>query len=343
MLDPMRAAVIHGPGDLRLDEAPKPSAGPDDIVIKVSAAGICGTDLHFRKRGARFDRPMPLGHEYAGEVVELGARVASFKLGDRVAYNSYNSPADVGRGGESGGFSDYVVLRGVDRHAHSLCRVPEQLSLEHAALVEPLAVAAHAVNRADPKPGESVAIFGLGPIGLGVIIALRWRGVEDIVAFDPSPLRRERARALGARAVFDPRAHKPADVLAELRGTGSSFGASYPKTDVYIEASGASGLLAEIATFCGKGSRIVTLAMQSAPVTLDGTKLMSKELSLLGSSGYPTEFPEVMQKLALGEVDAELLISHRFPFSEFLRAFEVASDPNSAAKVLLSFDARSCP
>jgi threonine dehydrogenase-like Zn-dependent dehydrogenase len=107
---------------------------------------------------------------------------------------------------------------------------------------------------------------------------------------------------------------------------------------VYIEASGAPGLLADIATFCNKGSRIVTLAMQSAPVSLDGTKLMSKELSLLGSSGYPTEFPEVMQKLALGQVDPELLISHRFPFSDFLNAFETANDANSTAKVLLCFE-----
>ncbi|HET8933783.1 MAG TPA: alcohol dehydrogenase catalytic domain-containing protein [Polyangiales bacterium] len=335
----MKVAVIHGPGDLRLDDAHKPAVGPADVVIKVAAAGICGTDLHFRKMGARFARPMPLGHEFAGEVVEAGARVTSFKPGDRVAYNSYNSPADVGRGGECGGFSPYVVLREVDGHTQSLCRVPEQLSLEHAALVEPLAVAAHAVNRADPKPGESVTIFGVGPIGLGVICALRWRGIEDVVAFDLSALRRERALALGARAAFDPRANAPKEVLAELRGHGSKlFGTSYPKTDIFIEASGAAGLLSDIATFCDKGSRIITLAVQSTPVTLDGTKLMSKELSLLGSSGYPSEFPEVMQKLASGMLDPELMITHRFAFADFLHAFETASDASCAAKVLLQFD-----
>jgi 2-desacetyl-2-hydroxyethyl bacteriochlorophyllide A dehydrogenase len=335
----MKVAVIHGPGDLRLDDADKPEVGPADIVIKVAAAGICGTDLHFRKMGARFGRPMPLGHEFAGEVVEAGARVTSFKRGDRVAYNSYNSPADVGRGGECGGFSPFVVLRDVDAHTQSLCRVPENLSLEHAALVEPVSVAAHAVNRADPRRGESVVIFGVGPIGLGVICALRWRGIEDIVAFDLSPLRRERALQLGARAAFDPRTHAPKEVLVELRGHGSKlFGTSYPKTDIYIEASGAPGLLAEIAGFCDKNSRIVTLAVQSTPVTLDGTKLMSKELSLIGSSGYPSEFPEVMQKLALGQLDPELMITHRFAFSDFLHAFETASDASCAAKVLLQFD-----
>jgi (R,R)-butanediol dehydrogenase/meso-butanediol dehydrogenase/diacetyl reductase len=333
----MKVAVIHGPGDLRLDEAERPGAGPGDVVIKVAAAGICGTDLHFRNMGARHDRPMPLGHEFAGEVIEVGAQVSSFKTGDRVAYNSYNSPADVGRGGECGGFSDYVVLREVDRHVQSLCHVPQAVSLQHAALVEPIAVAMHAVNRADPKPGESVTIFGVGPIGLGVIMALRWRGIEDIVAFDLSALRRDRAKALGARAVFDPRDNPPAKLLAELRGSASLFGNTYPRTDVYIEASGAPGLLADIASFCNKGSRIVTLAIQRLPVTLDGTKLMSKEISLIGSSGYPTEFPEVMRRLASGVLDPEIMVSHRFPFSDFLNAFETANDASGAAKVLLQF------
>jgi (R,R)-butanediol dehydrogenase/meso-butanediol dehydrogenase/diacetyl reductase len=334
----MKVAVIHGPGDLRLDDTERPAAGPGDVVIKVASAGICGTDLHFRSIGARYNRPMPLGHEFAGEVIEVGSRVTSFKRGERVAYNSYNSPADVGRGGECGGFSDYVVLRDVDGHIQSLCRVPKALSLEHAALVEPISVAMHAVNRADPKPGESVAVFGVGPIGLGVIMALRWRGIEDIIAFDPSPLRRDRAEALGARAVFDPRENPPATALGERRGSASLFGSTYPRTDVYIEASGAPGLLSDIATFCNKGSRIITLAMQRQPVTFDGTKLMSKEISIIGSSGYPTEFPEVMQRLASGEVDPEMMITHRFPFSDFLNAFETANDPSGAAKVLLQFE-----
>src|SRR4051794_7180241 len=166
----MKVAVLHGPGDLRLDNAQRPVAGPKDLVIKVAAAGICGTDLHFRSMGPRFPKPMPLGHEFAGEVIEVGPEVTSFKAGDRVAYNSNNSPADMGRGGECGGFSDYVVLREVDGQVQSLCRVPDNVSLDHAALVEPMSVATHAVNRADPKPGESVTIFGVGPIGLGVVM-----------------------------------------------------------------------------------------------------------------------------------------------------------------------------
>ena len=333
----MKVAVVHGPRDLRIDEAQRPTVGPDDIVIKVAAAGICGTDLHMRQMGPRFAKPMPLGHEFAGEVVEAGSKVESFKLGQRVAYNSNNSPADMGRGGECGGFSDYVILREVDGHVQSLCHVPDNVSFDHAALVEPISVGAHAVNRADPKPGESVAIFGVGPIGLGIIIALRGRGIEDIVAFDLSPLRRERAMALGARAAFDPRVQSPAEALRALRGSTTVWGNTYPLTNVYFEVSGASGVLSDIANFCSKGSRIITVAMQRHPVAFDGTKLMSKEISIIGSCGYPTEFPEVMDKIARGLIDPEAMITHRFPFTDFLNAFEIADDSNGAAKVVLQF------
>lgn len=334
----MKVAVLHGPGDLRLEDAQRPIAGAKDLVIKVAAAGICGTDLHFRNMGPRFDKPMALGHEFAGEVVEIGPEVTRFKLGDRVAYNSNNSPADMGRGGECGGFSDYVVLREVDGHVQSLCRVPDNVSLEHAALVEPLSVGAHAANRADPKPGESITIFGVGPIGLSIIVALRMKGIEDIIAFDLSPLRRERALSLGARAAFDPRENPPADILKELRGVGTIWGIEYPKTDIYFEVSGAPGLLPQIADFCMKRSRIITVAMQRQPVVFDGTRLMSKEISIIGASGYPTEFPEVMDELSARTVDPEAMITHRFPFSDFLNAFEVANDANTAAKVVLTFD-----
>ena len=334
----MQVAVLHGPGDLRLNDAQRPVAGPSDIIIKVRASGICGTDLHFRHMGPRFDKPMALGHEFAGEVIEAGPAVKSYKVGDRVAYNSNNSPADMGRGGECGGFSHYVALREVDGHVQSLCKVPDNVSLDHAALVEPLSVAAHGVNRGDPKPGDSVAIFGVGPIGLGVIIGLRQRGITDIIVFEPSPLRRERALALGASAAYDPREVSVVEILSKAHGTANVYGSQYPKTSLYFEVSGAKGLLSEIADFCAKRSRIVTVAMQRHPITLDGTKLMSKEISLIGASGYPTEFPEVMQKLEKGEIDPEAMITHRFPFGDFLNAFEVADNANEAAKVVLTFD-----
>ena len=334
----MKVAVLHGPGDLRLDEVQKPVIGPGDLLVRVAAAGICGTDLHFRHMGPRFEgKPMPLGHEYAGEVVELGNNVTSFKLGDRVAYNSNNSPADMGRGGECGGFSNYVVLRDVDSQTQALCKLPDNVSYDHAALVEPISVGTHAVNRANPQVGESITLFGAGPIGLGIIMTLVGRGFDDIVAFDLSPLRREMAVKVGARAAYDPRENPPQEILGELRGHGQIWGVPHPKTDIYFEASGAHGLLPDICRFCNKNSRIVTIAMHRKPLELDGTKLMSKEITLIGSQGYPHEFPEVMAGIAEGKIDPENMISHRFPFDQFMDAFEVANNAEEAGKVVLQF------
>jgi len=335
----MKVAVLHAPLELRLDEVPVPEVGPRDLLVRVAAAGICGSDLHFRHMGPRYPgKPMPLGHEWAGEIVETGAEVTGFGVGERVAYNSNNSPADMGRGGECGGFASHVVLRDVDQHTRSLCRLPENVGYDHAALVEPISVGTHAVNRADPRPGESVALFGAGPIGLGIVMTLVGRGFEDIVVFDLSALRRDLAVKMGARAAFDPRETPPEKALGELRGHGAIWGIPHAKTDIYFEASGAPGLMADICRFCNKGSRIVTVAINREPLTLDGTKIMSKEISLIGSQGYPTEFPEVMAKVAAGEIDPEKMISHRFPFARFQEAFAVADDPNAAAKVILQFD-----
>jgi (R,R)-butanediol dehydrogenase / meso-butanediol dehydrogenase / diacetyl reductase len=335
----MKMAVLHGVRDLRLDSFPQPAIGSHDLLIKVAAAGICGTDLHFNALGPRFpNKPMPLGHEYAGKVIEVGAEVVSYRLGDRVAYNSNNSPADMGRGGEFGGFSDYVVLRDIDQHVQSLCKIPDQVSYDHAALVEPISVGAHAVNRADPKAGESVALLGAGPIGLGIIMALRGRGVDDIVVFDFSQMRLEKARQLGVRGAFDPRVNLPKETLGQLRGHGQIWGVPHPKTDIYFDTTGAVGLIPDIAAFCNKRSRIITIAIHREPLTLDATKIMSKEISLIGSQGYPSEFPDVMEKIASGLIDPELMISHRFPFNSFQEAFVVANDAAQAAKVVLTFD-----
>lgn len=334
----MKMAILHAIDDLRLDDVPRPLIGDNDILIKVNSAGICGTDLHFRHMGPRFEgKAMPLGHEYAGEIVEAGPGVSTYRIGERVCYNSNNSPADMGRGGEFGGFAEYVALRDVDQHPQSLCRIPDHVSDDHAALVEPISVGTHAVNRAQLQSQETVTVFGAGPIGLGIIATLRARGFTDVVVFEPSPYRRQCALRNGASSAWDPREVKAREVLGELRGHGAIWGIPHPRTDVYFEASGAAGLIPEIAGFCNKGARIISVAIHREPLVLDGTRLMSKEISLIGAQGYPSEYPEVLAGIAAGDITPEDMISHRFPFEQFLDAFEVADDPAQTAKVILQF------
>ncbi len=335
----MKSAILYDPMDLRLEEVAIPSIGDNDILVKIHSSGICGTDLHFLRMGPRYPgKPMPLGHEWAGEIIQKGKHVKTFSMGDRVAYNSNNSPADMGRGGESGGLSNFVVLRNIDNHPQSLCLIPSNMSNDHAALVEPISVGTHAVNRAKLLKGETIAVFGAGPIGLGIIMTLKSRGFDDVIVFEISPFRRQLALQLGAAKAFDPTVDKPADILGAERGHGSIWGIPHPKTDVYFEASGANGLLADIIRFCNKGSRIITIALHRQPLELDGTRLMSKEISLIGASGYPVEFPEIMNSIAEGKIKPEKMISHRFNAENFIDAFKTADTPSVAAKVILHFD-----
>jgi threonine dehydrogenase-like Zn-dependent dehydrogenase len=332
--------MVHGPGDVRLDEVDKPSAGHDDVVIQLKAAGICGSDFTYVANGGAMrteDKPFGLGHEFGGGVVEAGANVTAFRVGERVAYNSYNSPADLGRASEQGGFSHFLVMRDIDRHPQSLVRIPEDVSFEHAALVEPLSVSMHAVNRAAPQPGERAAIFGVGPIGLGMVQVLKMRGIEQIVAFDLSPLRRQLALDMGAIAAFDPRETPLAQALGDTFGYGDLRGFKLPLTEMYFETTGAPGVFDEIIRSCYLGSRIISVAIQKGAMQLDGN-LLGKELTILGSLGYPTEFPKVVDCLSQGTIRPSAMITDRFPIDDFIAAFEHARKSDQSGKVLLTFD-----
>lgn len=336
----MKRVMVHGPGDVRLDEVDKPSAGPDDVIIQLKAAGICGSDFTYVANGGAMraeNKPFGLGHEFGGIVVEAGRNVTTFRVGERVAYNSYNSPADVGRASEQAGFSNFLLIRDIDRHQQSLVRIPQNVSFEHAALVEPLSVSMHAINRAAPQLGERAAIFGVGPIGLGMVQVLKMRGIDQIVAFDLSPLRRQLALDMGAMSAFDPRETPPAQALGETFGYGDLRGAKLPLTEMYFETTGAPGVFDDIVRFCYLGSRIISVAIQKGAMQLDGN-LLGKELTILGSLGYPTEFPEVVDCLAQGSIQPSAMITDRFPIEDFIAAFEHAKKSDHAGKVLLTFD-----
>lgn len=228
--------------------------------------------------GPRFaGKPMPLGHEWAGEVIEVGAYVTRFKVGERVAYNSNNSPADMGRGGECGGFSNYVVLRDVDNHARSLCRLPDNVSYDHAALVEP-------VRRGHPRgePRQSPAggnhcPVRAGPIGLGIIMTLAGRRFDDVVVFDLSPLRRELAMKVGARSSLQSPGEFPRAGAGGTARPRCHLGCA-PSQDRHLHRGqwcSRACLHRNICRFCNKGSRIITVAVHRQPLTLDGTKIMA--------------------------------------------------------------------
>ncbi|OAN56244.1 zinc-dependent alcohol dehydrogenase [Sphingobium sp. TCM1] len=337
----MKAVYIHGPGDVRVDERPVPACGERDVLLRIDACGICGSDLSFAKYGfLRGDgEPWPLGHEAAGTVVGAGAAVEGIKVGQRVVVNPAAAYDNViGNGGSEGAFADYLLIRDARLGQH-LLPLSDGVSAERAALVEPLAVALHGVNQAGLKAGEKVVVYGAGPIGLGAVFWLKRRGFSDIVSVDLSDDRLRHARAMGATHLVN---SSQVDLKAELiRLHGEEapmFGASTVGTDVFLDMAGAPSLLEQTIAMGKFQSRIVLTAVYPLPVALDLQGLLIREICLTPAVAYPTELHDVLAALEeMSPDEVAPYISHRFPFSRFEEAFEAAKSPTSA-KVMLLFE-----
>jgi threonine dehydrogenase-like Zn-dependent dehydrogenase len=334
----MKVPFVHGPNDLRIEDIAAPVAGPRDAVIRVATVGICGSDLNYVALGGLAgptDRPMPLGHELAGTITQLGAEVAGFSIGQRVLLNpTFNF---VGNGGTEGGFATELLVRDLAGSMESLLPMPAEMDFDTAALIEPLAVARHGVKRLGAKAGDKVAVFGAGPIGLSAIVSFRQLGIDDVVVFDLSAFRRDRALALGARAAFDPREDPPEPTLTRLHGTDMLYGTiPKPGTTHYLEASGAP-VLPEIVEFARFGAVIAVVSIQKKPVTLNLQTMLAKEMTLITSMAYPNELPEVMQMLGETKIDLGPMVSHHFPGEDFMAAFAMAKQQDRAAKVLVHY------
>lgn len=331
----MIRAQIHGPDDWRLDEVPEPTCGPADVILEVAACGICGSDVGYAKLGGLAGptrEPMALGHELAGRVSEIGTDVEGFAVGDRVALNPTAAGYSIGNGGPEGGFCRRLLVRGAQRGGN-LFSIPDEMSFEIAALAEPLGVGMNAVDRVNVQPGERVAVFGAGPIGLAAIATLIDRGIEDIVSIDLSDTRLEVARALGAPHTINPRRGDAFEGLQDRHGSVSFYGFDSPQTDVYIEASGAGPVLSQIIERAQAGSRVSIVALHRQPIEVNFMTVMMKQMTIQGAMEYPKRF-ETMIEL-LGRRDLSAMITHRFPLDAFDEAFRVAQSPSAGAKVMI--------
>lgn len=333
----MQQVYVYGVDDVRLQPAERPAVGPGDALLQVAACGICGSDLAYVSMGGLMGpsgEPMPLGHELSGTIVELGEAVTGFEVGQRVVVNPVAGDNHIGNGGPEGGFTQYLLVRNANR-ANCLFALPDSLSDEQGALVEPLGVAMHAVNQGEAAPGDRVVVFGTGPIGLGTIACLRYRGVDDIVAVDMSEKRLAIARQLGAREVIRADDANLWQRIAECHGTVELYGAPVAATDLFIDAAGAGPVIRGILDNCRFGARVVVVALHKQEVSLPVFQIMAKELVIKGSMAYPDEFGAVIGMLESGEVDVSPMITHRFPLGEFPRAFETAKQADMAAKVMV--------
>jgi 2-desacetyl-2-hydroxyethyl bacteriochlorophyllide A dehydrogenase len=336
----MQQVAIHAPHDVRLIDIAKPEPGPNDVVVRVAACGICGSDLSYVAMGGLFvagGGPMRIGHELSGIVDAVGAAVSSVRVGQRVVVNPEAAHNRIGNGGPEGGFTPFLLVRNVTQDT-CLYPLPESLTFQEGALVEPLAVAMHAVNRAEIRHDDRVVVFGAGPIGLATIICLRYRGVRDVVAIDLSDTRLALAEHLGALAVCNSSRADPWDLIRERHGRELVHGAMPAVgTDVYIDASGAAPVVRDIFDNAKFRTRVVIVAMHTQHVSLPFFHVMAKEMTIKGAMAYPDEFPSVLEMLASKRVDVSPMITHRFAFTAFMEALATAQQPNQAAKVMIMF------
>lgn len=336
----MKVSVVTAPGETQVVDAPKPTVGPADVLVKIRACGICGTDTLFISMGGipGHDGGMPIGHEPAGEVVEIGSDVVGIAVGDHVVINPMAAPNGIiGNGAPSGALSEYLMLENAVRGT-SLEVVPDHIPFEVAALNEPMAVARHGVNRCEPKPSDKVLIFGAGPIGLGATIAFKSLGVSHVVVADLIPARLEKALKVGADAVINSAEEDVAARLLELHGEGASMFGGKADTDIYFDAAGAPVVVETALAAAKTGARLGVVAVHKQPVSVDFLNLMSNEITIVGSMGYPEEIFEVTEDLIANWEKYAVIISHTIPFDDVNDALKTATTPGAADKVVVTFN-----
>ena len=337
----MRVLNIHGVGDVRLDPYERPAPGPRDVVIKMKACGICGSDLTYIKAGGINRQPegvTALGHEGAGEVLAVGQEVEGVQVGQPVIVNPMNTPSYIGSGGPEGAFTEELLVREARLH-DNLLPVPEGVPYDVAAMCEPLAVALHGLNRAEAKAGDRVVIFGCGPIGLGMVLWAIDRGCRDVIALDLADERLERAKALGAH-VINPAREDAAARIKEIHGVETVFGREKASTDAYIDAAGAPSILADVVALAKRHARHVITAAYMRPIELPAGLMLTSEMTITTAVGYPTEMPEVVAAMPRLKERIASLISHRLPFEQVVQGLEIAASPQSA-KVMIEFSENS--
>ena len=336
----MRVAVVTAPGRTQVVDAPKPAVGPTDVLVKMRACGICGSDALYISLGGLPPRQgqMPLGHEPAGEVVEVGGDVTGVSVGDHVVINPMAAPSGIiGNGGATGALADYLLVEHVVR-GKSLEVVPDDIPFEVAALNEPMAVARHGVNQAAPKPSDRVVVFGAGPIGLGATIGFKSFGVQHVTVVDLIPSRLEKALRVGADAVINSADEDVARRLIELHGAGESMFPGKAATDVYLDAAGAPAVITTALTAAKPGARVVVVAVHKEPVPVDFLNVMSNEVTIIGSMGYPQEIFEVTKDIIANWEKYAVIVSHTVPFDNIGEALRIAATPGAADKVVVTFN-----
>jgi L-iditol 2-dehydrogenase len=330
----MKAGVLYKARDLRLEERPRPQPAADEVLVKIKAVGICGSDMHLYEEGrignASLESPLVLGHEAAGEVVETGAAVTRLKVGERVALEpgipcrkcayckrgEYHLCPDVkfhGVPGNDGYFAEYVAIP-----ADFAYRLPDELDFVQGAMLEPLAVGLQAATEGEVQPGQSVAILGSGPIGLSALQACLVRGATKTIVVDVVDKRLQMASELGATHVVNA---KQTPAVAEIVRLTGGLGA-----DVVLETAGAVPTIQQSLYAARRGGTVVLVGISAeANVPLDVVRIVRARMRVHGCFRYVNQYPVAVALASSGKVDVRAAVSHSFVLDELPTAIEFAN------------------
>ena len=333
----MKAAFLSEPGTIYIEDIPKPACGPDQVLIQIKAAGLCGSDLHYFREGRIGDHiirePHILGHESAGIIAEVGDRVQGFVPGDRVAVEpgvpclacelclngNYNLCSDVqfmGAPPYPGTFREFLV-----HDPKFVFKLPDSVSLDQGALMEPVSVAYNALLKADAGGGKSLLIIGAGPIGLACLEMARALGAAPVIVSEPDGYRREVVLKMGADMAIDPRNEDLVDSVN--RATGGAF------CDSVIEASGADEEIVNAVLALKKGGSVALVGMGKEITSFPLLQVLKKEATIRGIYRYANFYRPVLSMLEAGSINGETWVSHRFNLEDIEEAIRVAEDPNA--------------
>lgn len=313
----MRAAVYYGPNKVSVEDVAIPAPGPGQVQLQVGFNGICGTDLHEYYAGPIFvptqphplthqELPLTLGHEFSGTITAVGAGVTGWREGDRVAVEpiykcghcgpcaagNYNVCQQIGFHGlmSDGGMAEYTVVP-----TNMLHRLPDNVSLELGALVEPMSVAYHAATLGDVKPGDTAMVFGAGPIGIGLWFALRGKGLQEMFVVEPSPTRRAAIEALGAVTLDPTVTDVPGFIADHTYGAGA---------DAAFDAAGVTPAVETALACVGSRKPMVSVAIYEKPLQTPLLNLVMNESRIQGSLCYTgADFEAVIALMAQGAYD----------------------------------------
>lgn len=336
----MRAAVLRDGRMVYRDDVPEPVPGPGQVLVGVKACGICGSDLHFAAHGDEvvdmtaqvagdaggmavdLNSDVFMGHEFSAEVLEAGPDTQTHPPGTPVTslpvlLSARGVEPIVYSNSTIGGYAERMLLS-----APLLMPIPNGLDFKHAALTEPMAVGLHAVNKSNIQPGETALVLGCGPIGIAIVASLRARGVENIVAADFSPKRRELATAMGAHQTVDAAQGSPFDSV---------------KAAVVFEAVGVPGIIDDVLRRARPGTRLVVAGVCMQRDTMHPFFAIAKEINVQFVLAYnPEEFGDSLRALAEGKIDVTPLITAEVGLEGVGQAFDDLADPERHCKILVT-------